>query len=104
MGERGSPVEVNPLALPGGLGASIPLVQWGEVGFRNDGGLLVLTVPLGAVAWLRDKLGAALVHGPVEHLSIDGTARVADCWVHLRPGMRASFPLGVLGEVGVEAG
>ena len=36
-------------------------------------------------------------------MSLDGTARVARAWVRLRPGMRASFPLGALGEVGVEA-
>ena len=36
-------------------------------------------------------------------LSVDGTARVAEAWVRLRPGMRASVPLGALGECGVEA-
>ena len=100
----GPAVEVYPLALPDGEGATVPLGQWGEIGFANRRGLLVLTVPLGAAGWLREKLGDALVHGPVEGLSLDGTARVADCWVRLRPGMRAGFPLGVLGEVGVEAG
>jgi hypothetical protein len=36
--------------------------------------------------------------------SMDGSARVAEAWVRLRPGMRASVPLGALGECGVEAG
>ena len=100
----GPAVEVFPLALPEGEGASIPLGQWGEVGFRNDRGLLVLTVPWGMAGWLRQKLGDAVVRGPVAGLSADGTARVAEAWVRLRPGMRAGVPLGALGECGVEAG
>jgi pantothenate kinase len=38
--------------------------------------------------------GAALVRGPEAALSVDGTARVARMWVHLRRGARASLPLG----------
>ena len=100
----GPAVEVYPLALPDGEGASIPLAQWGEVGFYNEGGLLALTVPWGMASWLRQKLGDAVVRGPEAGVSLDGTARVAKAWVRLRPGMRASFPLGALGECGVEAG
>ena len=100
----GPAVEVYPLALPEGEGATVPLGAWGELGFRNDGGLLVLTAPFGMARWLRERLGTAIVRGPVEGLSMDGTARVVDCWVRLRAGMRASYPLGALGEVGVEAG
>jgi hypothetical protein len=100
----GPAVDIYPLALPEGEGASIPLAQFGELGFRNEDGLLVLTVPWGMSAWLRQKLGEAVVRGPESGLSLDGTARVAQAWVRLRPGMRASFPLGALGEVGVEAG
>ena len=101
--EAGPALEVYPLALPPGEGASIPLGQWGDLGFRNDAGLLVLTVPFGMAGWLRQKLGDAIVRGPEAGLSVDGTARVAEAWVHLRPGMRASVPLGVLGEAAVEA-
>lgn len=100
----GPAVEVYPLALPDGEGASVPLGAWGEVGFANAGGLLVLTVPLQAGRWVEQRFGQAVVRGPEERLSLDGTARVADYWVRLRAGMRASFPLGALGEVGVEAG
>ena len=100
----GPAVDVYPLALPDGEGATIPLAQFGEFGFRNEGGLLVLTVPWGISAWLSQKLGDAIVRGPEGGLSLDGTARVANAWVRLRAGMRASFPLGALGEVGVEAG
>ena len=99
----GPAVEVYPLALPDGEGASIPLAQWGEVGFYNEGGLLALTVPWGMASWLRQKLGDAVVRGPEAGVSLDGTARVAKAWVRLRPGMRASVPLGALGEAGVEA-
>ena len=99
----GPAVEVYPLALPPGEGATIPLGQFGEIGFANEDGLLVLTVPWGMAGWLREKLGDAIVRGPEAGLSLDGTARVANAWVRLRAGMRASFALGALGEVGVEA-
>lgn len=102
--EAGAAIEVYPLALPDGEGASIPLGQWGEVGFANHDGLLVLTVPWSMAGWLRQRLGDAIVRGPEAGLSMDGSARVAEAWVRLRPGMRASVPLGALGECGVEAG
>jgi hypothetical protein len=44
------------------------------------------------------------LRGPEQGLSTDRTARVAKAWVWLRPGMKASFPLGALEEVGVEEG
>lgn len=102
--EAGATVEVYPLALPDGEGASIPLGQWGECGFYAEAGLLALTVPWSMAGWLRKKLGTALVRGPEAAVSLDGTARVAKAWVRLRPGMRASVPLGALGEAGIEAG
>ena len=83
--EAGPAVEVYPLALPEGEGASILLGQWGEVGFRNELGMLVLTVPWGMAGWLRQKLGDAIVRGPEAGMSVDGTARVAEAWVRLRP-------------------
>ena len=101
--EAGPAVEVYPLALPDGEGATIPLGQWGEIGFANRSGILLLTVPWGMAGWMRQRLGDALVRGPEQGLSLDGTARVANAWVRLRAGMRASYPLGALGEVGVEA-
>ena len=101
--EAGPAVDVYPLALPDGEGATIPLGQFGEVGVANEEGLLVLTVPWGMAGWLRRKLGDAVVRGPEAGLSLDGAARVGKAWVRLRPGMRAGIPLGALGEVGVEA-
>ena len=100
---NGPAVEVYPLALPLGEGASIPLGQWGEVGFRNEDGLLVLTVPWGLSGWVTERLGSALVRGPKAVVSLDGTARVAEASVRIGPGMHAQLPLGALGEVGIEA-
>jgi hypothetical protein len=87
--------------LPDGEGASVPLGAWGEVGFRNEGGLLVLTAPWVAAGWLRTRLGDALVRGPVEVPS-EG-ARLVEVGVRFRPGMRTAVPLGALGECGLEA-
>ncbi len=100
----GPAIEVFPLSLPDGEGATIPLGALGEIGFANHGGLLALTVPWGMAGWLRERMGDAIVRGPEEALSLDGTAKVANAWVRLRAGMRARFPLGALGEAGVEAG
>jgi len=76
------------------VGATVALSQFGGLGFANQDGVLVLTVPWGRGTWLREKLGGALVRGPEEALSLDGTARVAQAWVRLLPGMRASVPKG----------
>jgi hypothetical protein len=99
----GPAVEVYPLALPEGEGASIPLGAFGEIGVANDGGLLALTVPWGMAGWLRQRLGDAIVRGPESGVSVDGTARVARAWVRLVLGMRASVPLGSFGEAAIEA-
>lgn len=98
----GPAVEVYPLRLPEGEGASVALGQLGELGFANDRGRLALTVPLLASRWLAAHLGGAIVEGPIPRVA-EGGARVAAYLVVLRPGMRASWPLGALGEVGIEA-
>ncbi len=61
-------------------------------------------MPKVAGRWIEQRWGGAVVSGPQERLSADGMARVLSYWLRLRPGMRASFPLGVMGEVRVEAG
>ena len=99
----GTAVEVFPLALPAGEGAFVPVGSFGEVGLHNDGGLLAVTVPLGAAGWLRDRAGDLRVRGPKRRPSSDGSAMVAEVWLRLRPGARASVPLGLLGEMGLEA-
>lgn len=101
--EAGPAVDVYPLMLPDGEGITLPLGGWGELGFFNREGLLVLTVPLPAVTWVHSKLAGAVVRGPEHLLSQDGTARVVRFWLRLHPGMSAAFPLGVLGEIGLEA-
>jgi len=99
----GTAVEVHHLALPEGEGLSLPLGQLGELGFANRGGLLALTVPAAWGQRLVARLGGALVRGPERGRSLDGTADVVTCWLQLRPGVKASLPLGALGEVGVAA-
>ena len=101
--QAGPSVDVYHLALPDGEGLTLPLGSWGELGFRNEAGLLVLTVPLPAESWIQRRLSGAIKRGPEHLLSQDGTARVARFWVQLAPGMNVGFPLGVLGEIGVEA-
>lgn len=100
----GVAVDVYPLALPLGEGTSIRLGQWGDIGFSNDGGYLRLIVPWAVVGWVQHRLAHCIVHGPVQSLSLDRTAYVAEVWIRLQPGMRASIPLATLGELGVEAG
>ena len=99
----GTSVEVYPLALPDGEGATVPLGQFGELGFANRAGVLELTVPLRAARWVEQRLAGAMVQPRQDGPSLDGTSTVATYWVRLRPGMRAGFPLGALGEVAVEA-
>ena len=101
--QAGPAVDVFHLALPDGEGLTLPLGRWGELGFFNRQGELILTVPLPAANWIQAKLAGAIVRGPDHLLSQDGTARVARFGLLLQPGMSASFPLGMLGEVAVEA-
>jgi len=101
--QAGPAVDVYPLALPDGEGLTLPLGRWGELGFRNERQLLILTVPLPAATWIQTKLASAVVRGPDHLLSQDRTSRVARFWLRLQPGMSAAFPLGVLGEIGLEA-
>lgn len=99
----GPAVDVYPLALPEGEGAVVPLGRFGELGFKNERGLLILTVPLQAKGWVLQRFAGAIVRGPVQGTSLDGAAFVAHFALQLRPGMKAAFPLGALGEVGVES-
>lgn len=95
-------VEVYPLRLPAGEGALLPLKALGELGFKNDEGLLQITVPAQAGVWLAARLGDALVRGPVDGWSVDRLGRVKHVWTRLRPGLRAGYPVNGFGEVGVE--
>jgi hypothetical protein len=42
-----------------------------------------------------------LVDGPRRQRTADGSSEIVTCLARLSPGMRASLPLGTLGEVGV---
>jgi len=54
--------------------------------------------------WMQQRLSHCLVQGPVQALSLDRTAFVAETWIQLHPGIRASVPLASFGEIGVEVG
>jgi hypothetical protein len=99
--QNGPLVEVYPLRLPEGEGASLALGKLGEVGFQNVAGQLVLTVPRAAARWVTSRFGASVVDGPRE-VVLQG-APVACLTVALRTGMRASWPMGELGEITLEA-
>jgi hypothetical protein len=100
----GPAIDVYPLALPEGEGVSVPLGPFGELGFKNDGGLLELTVPRRAEAWILGRVPSAIARGPEHGQSLDGTARISRFWLQLTPGMRAAMPLASFGEIGIEAG
>ena len=100
---NGSAVDVYPLALPPGEGAFVPFGQFGEIGFRIDDGLLALTVPTSMVRMVLAQAGTMVVRGPERRLSSDGTSAVVDSWLRLRSGARAAVPLGMLGEMEIEA-
>jgi hypothetical protein len=97
----GPAVEIYPLRLPEGEGASLALGKLGELGFQNVGGQLVLTVPRAVARWVSSRFGASIVEGPREAV-VEG-ARIVCFTVALRSGMRASWPMGALGEFGLEA-
>lgn len=99
----GLAVDIYPQALPDGEGLTIPLGPWGEIGFRNEAGLLVLTVPLPAESWMLRRLSGAIERGPDHLLSQDGTSRVARVWIQLQSGMRLALPLGMIGEIRIES-
>ena len=97
-------VAVYPLALPEGEGAAVPLGRFGDLDCKNREGLLILSVPLQASSWVQQRFAGAIVEGPAQGPSMDGAAPVAHFAIRLRQGMKAAFPLGMIGEVGIEAG
>lgn len=99
----GVAIEVFPLALAPGVSASIPLGPVGEFAVANDRGLLALTVPARATRWLQEQVGEFLVAGPQPVVDGDGVHRLSMAWLRLPPGTRTGLPLGLLGEVGIEA-
>jgi hypothetical protein len=101
--EAGLLVDVYPLALPDGEGATLPLGRLGDFGIFNMGGVLVLTVPLAAAPLIAPRLGDALVGRSEPTPSLDGRSRVVRLAIRLPVGSRITLPLGSIGEIGVEA-
>ena len=97
----GGTVDVYPLALPDGEGASLPLGRFGQAGFQNAGGLLVLHVPP-VLRTVVVRRAAGLLEGPVEDVRFEGAPAVRVA-LRLRPGLGFRVPLGGLGEVGLHA-
>ena len=102
--QAGPGVNVFPLHLPPGEAISIKLGNHGDIGFGNDSNYLRIIAPWAASNWLTQRLAPWMVRGPERGVSVDGTAYVAMVWVRLEPGMSASMPIPVLGEIGVEVG
>ena len=94
--DTGSQVDVYPLALPAGEGASIPLGRFGEAAFHNREGELVLHVPRGLRSVLLPRVKSLLVRPPKE------LTNMLEVALRLRPGLAFRLPLGSLGELGVE--
>jgi hypothetical protein len=99
-------IDVYPLALPSGEGLTLPVRLLGEVGFRNEQGLLVLIVPVALAEVVRqqlaDEISSRHAAGPRMARGADG-APVAEFGVRLRSGARKVIPIGGFGEIGVEA-
>lgn len=102
----GGTLDVFPLAIPEGEGLTIPIKLFGEVGFRNLAGFLVLILPPAVAELVAQQLAGEIAQklaaGP---RFIQGSAGgiVAEFAVRLVPGMRKSIPLGTVGEIGLEA-
>ena len=104
--EAGGEVDVYPLAIPDGEGASVPVKRVGEIGLRNYRGYLVLILPAALSEVMRDQLAEEIRNkraaGPRAARGTDGSL-VVEFAIALRPGMRKVVPLGTFGELGVEA-
>jgi len=96
-------VEVFPLAIAPDTRMAIPLGVFGQFAVANDRGLLALTLPAQAIRWLQSQVDGLLVEGPMPITDDDGVHRASVVWLKLTPGMRVGFPLGLLGELGLEA-
>ena len=99
----GGATEVFPLAIAPGVRAAIPLGGLGEFAVANDRGLLAVTLPARATRWMLERVGGLLVAGPQPITDDDDVHRVSMVWLRLPPGARTGLPLGLLGEIGIEA-
>jgi hypothetical protein len=95
----GRVVAVYPLAIPDGEGVFLPLGSYGTIGFKNDGGLLALTMPWAMARWLARQADRIVVEGPNSVEDADA----AELVVRLSRGAALGIPLGALGSVRLEA-
>ena len=104
--EAGGEVDVYPLAIPDGEGATVPVKHLGPVGFRNFKGYLILILPAGLAEVMREQLADEIRNkraaGPRPIRDPDGSLAV-EFAIALRPGMKKVVPLGSFGELGIEA-
>lgn len=102
----GGALDVFPLAIPEGEGLTIPINLFGEVGFKNVSGFLLLILPAGLAevvgAQLAKEIAEKQAAGPRFNYGVSG-GYVCEFVTRLAPGMRKAIPLGAVGEVGVEA-
>ncbi len=99
---QGVGVDHYPVALPLGEGLSLPVLHWGAFGFFNANGLLLLTVPQQFESQAVARCSQDLVRGPERRPAATGGGTNSLLWVDLKPGSKISYPLGFLGELGIE--
>ena len=100
QGHSGQLFRAYPLALPPGVGASIPLALLGEVGVANESGILKLTAPAALSGWLAGL--SYRLHGPIPATGVNGVP-VTAVWLRVPAGQSISVPIGVLGSLVLEA-
>ena len=66
--------------------------------------MLVHTVPWHVKGWVEQRFAGTIVESTRQGTNADGQTYVSHYAVRLRACMNAGIPLGVLGEVWVEAG
>lgn len=102
----GGVLDVFPLAIPEGEGLTVPIRMFGELGFRNMNGFLLLILPAALAEVVQAELAQELVDevaaGPRFNHGANG-GYVCEFAVRLIPGMRKAIPLGTVGEIGLEA-
>ncbi|MFZ5480651.1 MAG: hypothetical protein ACOZNI_28065 [Myxococcota bacterium] len=102
----GGVLDVFPLAIPEGEGLTVPIRMFGELGFKNMHGFLLLILPAALAEVVQAQLAQEIVDklaaGPRFNYGTNG-GYVCEFAVRLVPGMRKAIPLANLGEIGVEA-
>lgn len=89
-----------------GLGATVRVLGFdGFLGFEAEEGLLHVSVPRFLAGTVQERF-AHLLRNRVDVTATNEVGQpvnVAEFWLELRPGARATLPLGFLGELALEA-